>query len=171
MDHGQAFRSCTREIIAVRVGRLQGVWPCSCTGLHAQEHLLLGVECFMVAVLKYIIILSLDLHFVSEDQCNAGAWGGGSEPWNLRTLAQSGVIPLLYLLTTLESVICLLVFAPWRSGLCLAFPFLPHRGCLPLGCTGGRCLHSAPIFCFWRDVGLNKERLKVSQMHFCLRVG
>lgn len=103
--------------------------PCSCTGLHAQEHPLLGVKCFMVAVLKFKIILSFHLHFVSEANAMLEHGLGGSKPQSLGALAQSGVIPLLYLPTSRESIICL-----WRlplGALASAWPFHPASLRLP----------------------------------------
>lgn len=87
-------------------------------------------------------------------------WGAlASEPWSLRSVRRfpSSLPP-----HRSRIHICL-----WRLplALCLAFPSLPHCGCHPLSCVGGRCLQSAPIFCFWRDLGVRKGKVEVRKMH------
>lgn len=95
------------------------------------------VECSLVAVLRCLIIVSLSLYFVSEVQCNSGAWARGLEPQLLCCPAFTPCPLVLWMPTN-----CLFLFdqchaLPWGSGLGM-YPMAlegwgEDSGCLCLG--------------------------------------
>lgn len=104
----------------------------------------------MVASLEILNHFFFEFVFCKRVQCSARVCTWDSEPWSLGALEPwslgSGVVPHLYLPTSLVLVLSLLVPASWFSGFGLAHPHLTKTITLLVMVTfvGGVCILILP---------------------------